>query len=338
LLVDRSTTVCLGEPVNRRQPAADPAAEDAEWAVRVRDAASADVRQLLRGARRRRHARWLAGGLVVVAVGAVLAVLVRAGTFDSLLGDDPVAPPADEPVAVSTPPAPMLDPAAPFASTPADGWADGAAGIVPPTAKPVGDFTASEVAAATARVREVLVASRLDRTLVVRHDPTRFLSLLAPDARRQLEPLFDGHEPQVQSLVSLAAADATLAAVEPKVHGEMTVAPGDAGELVVSTNYVFVYAFEPDEPLRLVDAMNVVVVVRADVDYVLRDGDRWAEGSQGLWYGDATGYAYSIGCDAYRKGFLAPAATERAVTASTARAQVTYFDPESPAPAPSCPA
>ncbi|MCT2586840.1 hypothetical protein [Actinophytocola gossypii] len=325
--------------MNPRQPAADPAADDAEWAGRVHDAASADVRQLLRAARRRRHAHWLAGGLVVVAVGAMLAVLVRAGTLESLLGDDPVAPPVARPVAPEPlPPAPMLDPADPFASTPAAGWADGADGIVLPTAKPVGDFTASEVAAATALVREVLVASRLDRALLVRHDPSRFLSLLAPDARGQLEPLFGGQEPQVQSLVSLVAADTALAAVEPKVRGEMTVAEGEAGELVVSTNYVFVYAFEPAEPLRLVDAMNVIVVVRADVDYVLRDGDRWAPGSQGLWYDDATGSAYSIGCDAYRRGFLAPAATERAVTPGTERAQATYFDPASPAPAPNCPA
>lgn len=325
--------------MNPRQSAAEPAAEDAEWAGRVRDAANADVRQLLRDARRRRHARLLTGGLVFLALGVVLVVLVRAGTFDSLLSD-PGSTPAAGDAAVPAPStaAPMVDPARPFASTPAAGWADGVAGIVAPGARPVGGFSASEVAEATALVRDVLVASRLDRRLVADHDPSRFLSLLAPDARRQLEPLFDGEETRVQSLVSMASSDATLLPVEAKVQGRMSLAPGDAGELVVRTNYVFVYAFEPDEPVRLVDAMNVIVVVRADVDYVVRKGDRWTEGSRGLWYDDATGFAYSIGCTAYRNGYLAPAATERAVTTEGTRELGTYFDPASPlTPTRSCP-
>jgi hypothetical protein len=84
--------------------------------------------------------------------------------------------------------------------------------------------------------------------------------------------------------------------------------------------------------------MNVLVVVRADVDYVLRDGDKWTAGSKGLWYGDAIGYAYSIGCDAYRQGYLAPAASERSVTANPKREPGTYFDPASPLPSTSgCP-
>jgi hypothetical protein len=131
----------------------------------------------------------------------------------------------------------------------------------------------------------------------------------------------------------MAAKGDALLPVEPKVDGEMSVRAGNAGELVVHTNYVFVYAFRPAGPTRLVDAMNVLVVVRADVDYVLRAGGRWTSGSQGLWYGDATGYAYSIGCDAYRHGYLAPAATERAVNANPNREPGTYFDPAGPLPA-----
>jgi hypothetical protein len=329
----------IGEQVNPRHPAADPAAEDAEWANRLREAANADVRQLLRAARRRRHTRWLATGLTVVAVGAVLTVLVRSGAFDSLVTEDTAGTPSVDDVAPALKaPSPMFDWSRPFTSTPAADWADGAAGIVTPPARRVGEFSSAEVARAIRQVRDILVASRLDRDLVVGHDPARFLSLLAPDARRLLEPLFDGGEPQVQSLVSMASPGTRLLPVEPKVKGEMTVTAGDTGELVISTNYVFVYAFQPAEPLRLVDAMNVVVVVRADVDYVLLAGDRWAEGSQGLWYGgDATGFAYSIGCEAYGKGYLAPAAAERAVTTQSERSRSTYFDPRSPAPPPSCP-
>ncbi|OLF16609.1 hypothetical protein [Actinophytocola xanthii] len=275
--------------------------------------------------------RWLAAALVVAVAAAVVAVLVRTGAFDAELNDDETAAVGGgaAEAAPATDPA-MLDLDRPFEPTPAAGWADGVEGIVPPTAKPVGDFTASEVADALDQVRDVLVASRLDRTLVVDHDPTRFLSLLAPDARRQLEPLFDGREPDVQSLVSLAAGGSALLPAEPKVRGEMTVSRGGTGELVVHTNYVFVYAFQPTQPLRLVDAMDTIVVVRADVDYVLRAGERWTEGSRGLWYDNATGYAYSIGCAQYRRGYLAPATSERAVTPDTTREPASYFDPASP--------
>jgi len=327
--------------VKQRQPAVDPAAADAQWAGDAqRRAANADVRQLLRHARRRRHARWLAVGLVLLALAAVGTLLVRAGALDNLLGVEPAtAPAAAPPPAASTTPAPMLDQARPFAATPSADWADGVEGIVPPPPKPVNGFSVEQVAAATALVRDVLVASRLDPRLIVDHDPAAFLDKLAPDARRQLDPLFTGgNEPEVQSLVSLIAKDNSLLPVEPKVEGTMTVSAGEAGELVVHTNYVFVYAFAPPGPTRLVDAMNVLVVVRAEVDYVLRSGDRWTPGSQGLWYGAATGYAYSIGCEAYREGYLAPASTERAVTANGTRDPATYFDPTSPLPATSgCP-
>lgn len=330
----------FGEQVNPRPPAAHPAADDAAWTGAARRAtANADVRQLLRSARRRRHARWLAAGMVTVALGATAVLLVQTGTLDGLLGDEPVP---KEKAGIQAPaPAkgPMLDTVHPYESTPAADWADGADGIATPPARPVSGFSADQVKTATEQVRDVLVASRLDRRMLIDHDPEGFLAKLAPDARRQLEPLFGGgREPEVQSLVSMVATGSALLPVEPKVDGEMAVRAGEAGELVVHTNYVFVYAFEPDGPTRLVDAMNALVVVRADVDYVLRAGDRWTPGSQGLWYGDATGYAYSIGCEAYRRGYLAPAVTERAVSPNPSREPGKYFDPASDLPATSgCP-
>ncbi len=316
-------------------PPAAPAEDDAAWTGAARRAtASADVRQLLRSARRRRHARWLAAGMVAVALGAAAVVLVQTGTLDSVLGDGPAAPKAKTGTQPGPNPGPMLDVAHPFESTPAADWADGADGIATPPAVAIGTFTPEQVKTATEQVRDVLVASRLDRRMLIDHDPSGFLAKLAPDARRQLASLFKaGREPEVQSLVSMAAKGSALLPVEPKVDGEMTVTGGNAGELLVHTNYLFVYAFQPDGPVRLVDAMNTLVVVRADVDYVLRGGDRWTAGSQGLWYGNATGYAYSIGCEAYRHGYLAPASTERAVTANPNGDPSKYFDPASALPA-----
>ncbi|MBB4904614.1 hypothetical protein [Actinophytocola algeriensis] len=312
-----------------RQHAQEWEAPEVDWAVTVERAATEDVRELLRAETRRRRGRWLAGGLVVLAVGAVATLLIRSSLF---------APVAGDPVADDTRPVrsvAQLDPARPFASTPAADWANGAGGITLPEARAVGGFSAEQVAETTALVRDALVASRIDTRMLAEHDPAGYLGLLAPDAKRQLEPLFaDGHEAEVQSLVSLVAAGAELLPVAPKVTGSMSVRAGDPDELVVHTNYVFAYAFRPQGPTKLVDAMNVIVVVRADVDYVLRHGERWTPSSRGLWYGDASGFGYSIGCDAYRKGFLAPVAAEPSVTApGGGREPNEFFDPTAPLPA-----
>jgi hypothetical protein len=320
-----------GEQVKARQRVAAPAVTETDWTDTLGRAATEDVAELLRAEKRRRRGRWFAGGLVVLAVGAVVTLLVRTSLFEPIAGDpngENTAPPA------VTNQSAMIDIAKPFVSTPAASWPDGAAGILPPAPQAVGDFSADEVAQATQLVRNVLVASRLDQKLLVGHDPATYLGMLAPDAQRQLSPLFgNGREPEVQSLVSLVAPGSTLLPVEPKVSGTMSVRAGQTGELVVHTNYVFAYAFTPPSPTRLVNAMNVIVVVRADVDYVMRKGGRWTQGSRGLWYGQAFGFGYSIACDAYRNGFLAPAASERTVTPQPGALEPgTFFDPNAPLP------
>lgn len=315
-----------------RQRVPAPAVPETDWAGTVERAATEDVRELLRAESRRRRGRWFAGGLVVLAVGAVATLLVRSSVFEPVAGDPSRSGNATVPRQIDQ--TALFDADRPFAATPAAAWADGVAGLVPPEPKAVGEFSAQQVAETTQLVRDVLTASRLDPKLIVDHDPAGYLGLLAPDAKRQLEPLFaGGREPEVQSLVSLVAPGSTLLPVEVKVSGSMSVRQGDAGELVVHTNYVFAYAFEPPPGLRLVDAMNTIVVVRADVDYIWRVGDRWTPGSRGLWFDDASGFGYSIGCEAYRNGFLAPVTTERNVTRQPDDVEPgAYFDPRSPLP------
>ncbi|OLR95334.1 hypothetical protein [Actinokineospora bangkokensis] len=147
-----------------------------------------------------------------------------------------------------------------------------------------------------------------------------------------MQPLFGtGREPEAQALVSLIDPGTPLAGVQPRVTGSMAVALGAPGEIVVHTNYLFAYAFTAPE--RLADPMDAVVVVRADVDYVLREGSQWTSSSQGLWYGHVAGYGYSIACDAYERGFLAP--TYRNPDAFRPPPQSdpgAYFDPDAPLP------
>jgi hypothetical protein len=322
--------------VDHSQSSAYSELPDSEFESRVELAASADVRRMLRTARRRRRERWLVGGVVLVAVALVLVLLAQIGLFDGDRTPAAVAPATSEPAgSVSL----AQDWTHPFATSPAANWPDGAAGIELPAAHAVGAFTTDQVGTAVRQVRDLLVASRLDPEIVVNHDPSRFLAAFAPDARRQLRPLFGtGQEAQAQALVSMVSDGAQLLPVEPKVSGRMTVQAGEQNELVVHTNYVFVYPFHTDAPNKIVDVMDVLVVVRAEVDYVLRSGTRWARDSQGWWYGETGGNAYSIACDSYRKGFLAPAFTERTSNEASGQDRGRYFDIDSPLPAASgCP-
>jgi hypothetical protein len=318
------------EQVKARQRVPAHEVIETDWAGNVARTANEDVRELLRAERRHRRGRWFAGGMVVLAVGAVATLLVRTA-FEPVSanpgrGEDTVPAAIDH--------AAQFDVTQPFAATPAASWPGGAAGLVLPEPKAVGGFTAQQVVDATRQVRDALEASRLDPRMLVNHDPAGYLGLLAPDARGQLEPLFGtGREPQVQSLVSLVAPGSTLLPVAPRVSGTMTVEAGKTGELVVHTNYVFAYAFQPPGTLRLVDAMDTIVVVRADVDYILRVGTKWKDSSRGLWFDAAYGFGYSIGCEAYRMGFLAPVTAERNVTNQRDEVEPrTYFDPTAPLP------
>lgn len=310
-----------------------PTKGEADWAEKVWAAAHTDVRTVLRLARRRRWEHWLAVSMVVVAVGAVVVLLMTVGVVNQREAGSPVRNPAAVQATGSSTEAPRtVDLARPFAGTPAAGWADGRHGIVTPRPQRAGGFTMAEVAEATRLVRKALIAARLDERMLLHHDPSRYLDLLAPDAAQQLRPLFGtGREAKAQALVSLIADGYELLPVEPKARGRMWIEPGETGELVVHTNYVFAYAFQPTGSAVPVSATDIIVVVRADVDYVLRSGPHWTPGSQGLWYDKATSFGYSISCDHYREGFLAPMLAEHQSIGGKSEPSV-YFDPRSPLP------
>ncbi|GAA2994720.1 hypothetical protein [Actinokineospora diospyrosa] len=305
------------------------ALQDAAWRRRLRASAQADVKAMLRGSRRRKLERWLVTSMVLVAVIAVVMLLIGVGVFDRGKGAPNGGGPGEGPNAQH-----VVDLNRPFAQTPAEHWADGAAGIEAPPAMQVGEFSAAEVANVTAKVKDLLVASRLDPTMLRDHNPDRYLGLLAPDVARQLRPLFgNGNERQVQALVSMLDNGAQLLPATPKVKGAMRVEAGKVGELVVHTNYVFAYAFTADKVDLPLDPMSVVVVVRADIEYVMRKGPRWAPGSLGLWYEKVDGFFYSISCDSYRKGFISSDYRDRAPGRNQAKHdRVTYFDPEADIP------
>ncbi|MEU4740818.1 hypothetical protein AB0G02_10165, partial [Actinosynnema sp. NPDC023658] len=196
----------------------------------------------------------------------------------------------------------------PFAGTSAASWADGAAGVVVPEAGPVGAYSADQVAGAYERVREAVVAARLDRRVVEQHDLEPFFRLFAPDLRESLRVLFDGrNDGEAALVVTRVDGGARLAGAEPKVRGEMAAEVGPDGELAVRTDYTFAYAFAPERPDLVRGPMDVVALSRFQVRYSVRTG---GPGVEGLWADASVGSLHSMACSAAKRGYLAPAFTE----------------------------
>lgn len=207
------------------------------------------------------------------------------------------------------------DPAGPFAHTPAAYWAEGDAGIVVPDAVSVPGFTRSEVAANLLMVKQALVAARLDRAMLVRHDPSALLALLAPAVRNHVREAIRAG--RLASLVTLIDDGARLDGRQARVSGRMSFSGysvSRAKTLEVTTNYVWAYAFEP----------GIVVVVHDEVFWrFFRSGEVSAD-DVGLRYDGLTSYASNMDCDAFDRGLLAPFRPTGAEPAST------VIDPEDP--------
>ncbi len=263
---------------------------------------------------------------------ALLLVLLLAGTVLSahLMRAQPDTPRADQDTRRLTQ---AVDLAEPFAGTPVRDWADGADGIVPPPARAVGDFDAEQVRAALARVREILVAARLDRSLIEGGDVDPLVSLLA-----------ESQQTEVRGMLTTTAWDDTyatriapgfrLAEAEPKVRGRMSVRPGDReGSLTIKTDYTFAYAFDIDDPARVRDQLDLVAGVRWELDFLLYEGERWFPEDRGIMLGSGRGSRFAVACAPAVEGLLAPALGEPASTpGSTELTAREFFDPARPLP------
>ncbi|WP_199442376.1 hypothetical protein [Umezawaea beigongshangensis] len=244
-----------------------PDLRDGAWIRAANRRARRDARRTRRRARLPAHSGALVAAISVASVGVLLVGLHQRGVLDPLLPDRAAASPTTETgteTETGTTATPAFDPERPFTGTPAASWAEGEAGVVPPAAAPVGDFAAEQVADACERVRRVPVASRLDRSMLERHDPSAFLPLLAPDHRAQVEPLFAGGQDQVAaSYATRVRSGSTLLPASPRVKGRTWAEQAGPGQLVVHTDYAFSYAFRPGESQTVLSPMDVVSVHRA---------------------------------------------------------------------------
>jgi hypothetical protein len=152
-------------------------------------------------------------------------------------------------------PDPLGPPADPFSGTPADHWADGAAGIVLPAARPVGPFTTSQVEFAYQTTRKMLIAADLDKQTLFGGAPTAFADLLTNSDRTWfLDGLnLKGTDKSGTPLstradvVSFAPGSTQLIGRNIKVHGTMIAqATNDGSSLLdIHVDYLFTYAAEP---------------------------------------------------------------------------------------------
>jgi hypothetical protein len=174
-------------------------------------------------------------------------------------------------------PSPTL--AAPFLGTPAQSYADGAAGIVIPPAHAVGSYSPAQVTAAYRETTRLLLAANLNLPTLRGGSPDAFANLLIPMQRSFFVARLDrmgGLHGIVRStrtwVTSFAPGTTQLVGNVIKVHGAMEAGTGVNGglhALRIHVNYLFVYAVEePDNPLTL---MRIVRQEVGDIDFAAYD-------------------------------------------------------------------
>jgi hypothetical protein len=261
---------------------AEAAKERAKAAKQARKQAKARAREARRMVRRAPRPRAALVTSWTVAI-AILGVTVWLGYQHVRHGGSTVAGSAvgainsqPAPSGAVSAPAPTGPGADPFTGTPADDWADGAAGITVPTANPVGPFTAAQVAGAYATTRKLLIAQTLDPTTLRGGPPTAFEDLLNPAERKVFISGLtksgldkDGVPANTRAyLTSFAPGTTSLIGSVIKVHGTMHARVGtDQGQqvLYVDVNYRMVYPVEP--PHNPANWMRIVTMDYGHVEF-----------------------------------------------------------------------
>jgi hypothetical protein len=223
------------------------------------------ARQAEKLAQRKRDTRVLAAlfAAVVILVGGGVATWLRVAP-PSWLHHRAAARPASSvraapKVSVARPFATVSSngpPTDPFAGSPADIWADGAAGITIPAARAHGPYTAAQVRSAFEMTRKLLIAGNLDWPTLRGGTPTAFADLLTQPERKDFlaglrKTALDknGAAENTRTWVtSFAPGSAKFVTTIIKVHGTMrasTATVSGIEVLRVTLNYLFVFAVEP---------------------------------------------------------------------------------------------
>ncbi|MGW0588254.1 hypothetical protein [Streptosporangium sp. NPDC002607] len=219
--------------------------------------------------RRRRRRRWAAVAVAVLVAAAGGFVVYRPEAVEqvraAVLADFGIDPSADPTAGRSAEPAPVESvKVSPFDGSPAQKYANGVKGLVMPEPRAIGGLSRKEVAAAVRHAKELLVASHLDRKVLLGGRPNKLIRLLDPEQRA---PFVKGlkHPDEKRGyhsrrwVLSLAPKSAELVGETVKVHGKArlsTFRENGLRGVRIKVNYLFVYAIQrpgrPDTLTRLV--------------------------------------------------------------------------------------
>ncbi|MGC5017804.1 hypothetical protein [Micromonospora sp. DT47] len=252
----------------------------------------------------RRRLTWARhrGKLLVGIVAAVAVVLVAAvGLYGYAVVEvvRTATPPSPSPVPTST----IGEPRDHFAGTPAADFRVGEKGIVLPPARATGPFGAAQVRSTLARVRQALIAARLDTSMLV-GDNEPFLALLAEDAREPLVPQFAD-----STFLNYATRmdSRTDWAPDPRVSGKMTYRATEDADgvrvLEVTTRFAWVYAFDMYLGKNVPPGAHLVVIRDTQV-WTMPHPDDVPASARGLWLETAEATVWNADCSKIRNGFV----------------------------------
>jgi hypothetical protein len=145
-----------------------------------------------------------------------------------------------------------------------------------------------------------MIDGRLDQHMLVGHQPDKFLALLAPNSRKQMQGWF-----RTAQFANVATE------IDPKVRLDPAQTPRVSGRVTyqtlvrdgiiylrVTTNFVWVYAFAgPTHPLA---------VEHDQINWEFAGADHLRAGDRGMWVTDTQSYGALLDCAAAAKGLLAP--------------------------------
>lgn len=129
-------------------------------------------------------------------------------------------------------------------------WANNEAGIVPPAAVRIGDYSAKTVGDAYTALRQMLITADLDPAVLAGAEPTAVFALLDPreGTKQDYEKWVakpgaagSGDDPKVFAS-RFNPKTAKVLGKTVKVHGSMSAAVDKDGNLIVTGDYSFVYA------------------------------------------------------------------------------------------------
>lgn len=200
-------------------------------------------------------------------------------------------------------------PADPFAGTQSAAWADGASGIVTPSAKPVGTFTTAQVKDAYEATRKLLIAANLNEQTLLGGTPTAFAGLLTKQQRDEFLAGLNktgvnkgGYPLSTRKWVaSFAPGSAELIGNVIKAHGVMSAQTArEAGGVVlaINVNYLFAYAVEPPgnpgDWMRVIDHQYGTVAFAQwdDPGGPIEAWDQTIIGNAGIQCGTKDGYIH----------------------------------------------